>query len=395
MADSNNILRPMPQKAWQITPASTDSSTPATPANELQDDPKQNTLPPSRTRSILNLTSSTLFGIYSPADGDGGREEISQGNTPWGTGAMTPQTPATPGRIFAEDRRSPVIGTFVRPQARRASSHQKPRLTNVLPRYALRSVILFGVGMAYGVLVTHLHENQELTPIKLEGIDRRSRGYLVSWGIAGLVLGSLLPWVDTLFEEVLEDEQGRSFESKAEAKDRDGENEVSPTPLDDSGLGADWNPAVRSIGVFVGIAYAIVSSTHYTRSTSIQLTPKQRRLPWQSTLQASLTLALVNPVLWYLMDRSKQGFIISTIVGIGGTAVLLGINPGLVPESSMPVGSSNISSNNATEVGGLISHEGVGVTVWIASVLFCSCVCFRNIGRRLAVGSLGEKKSFA
>ncbi len=30
-----------------------------------------------------------------------------------------------------------------------------------------------------------------------------------------------------------------------------------------------------------------------------------------------------------------------------------------------------------------VSAESVGVGTWIASVLFCSCVCFGNIGRRL------------
>ena len=259
MTDSNTILRPMPQRAWQITPASTDSSTSATPASELQDDSKQNALPPSRTRSILNLTSSTLFGIYSPTDGDGVREDISQGTTPWGTGAMTPQTPASPARAFAEDKRAPVIGAFERPQARRAPSHHKPRLTSLIPRYTLRGIILFGFGMAYGVLITHLHEQQELTPIKLEIVNRHTWEYYILWGVAGLVLGSLLPWIDTLFGEVLEEEQGTASRDTLRPQKVEDESDAPSTSVIDGGLGADWNPAVRSIGVFVGIAFAIVS----------------------------------------------------------------------------------------------------------------------------------------
>ncbi|KAK5003750.1 hypothetical protein LTR39_006342 [Cryomyces antarcticus] len=139
----------------------------------------------------------------------------------------------------------------------------------------------------------------------------------------------------------------------------------------------EWNLVVRSIGAFLGIAFAI------------------RKLPWQSTLQLSLTLALVNPVIWYLLDRSRPGFVLSSLVALSGTAVLLSINPALVPN---PATRPNKALRNATGegetgagtgpgggfVGGWVSYESIGVATWIASVLFCSCVCFGNIGRRLA-----------
>lgn len=34
---------------------------------------------------------------------------------------------------------------------------------------------------------------------------------------------------------------------------------------------------------------------------------------------------------------------------------------------------------------GLVSYETLAVVTWVGSVLFCSCVCFGSIGRRLAV----------
>ena len=134
----------------------------------------------------------------------------------------------------------------------------------------------------------------------------------------------------------------------------------------------------------------------------------QRKTPWQSTLQLSLTLALVNPVLWYLLDRSKPGFVISTIVGLTGTAILLGVNPNIVPSpaphttnSSSFSSLSQISNHTAyaarksaandSALGtdailmGLASAESIGVATWIASVLFCSSICFGNIGRKLAL----------
>lgn len=33
----------------------------------------------------------------------------------------------------------------------------------------------------------------------------------------------------------------------------------------------------------------------------------------------------------------------------------------------------------------IISYETLGVATWIASVLFCSCICFGTVGRRLMV----------
>lgn len=137
-----------------------------------------------------------------------------------------------------------------------------------------------------------------------------------------------------------------------------------------------WNDVVRSVGAFVGIAFAI------------------RKLPWQSTLQLSLTLALANPAIWFLVDRSPPGFILSTLVSLGGTGMLLGVNPALLPSPSpRSISSDRIGLSNHTAnlqplqddlVLGLVSHETVGMATWIASVLFVSCVCFGNIGRKLA-----------
>lgn len=89
-----------------------------------------------------------------------------------------------------------------------------------------------------------------------------------------------------------------------------------------------------------------------------------------------MALALANPFLWYLVDRTKPGFVLSSIVGLGGSLVVLGVNPDMVPAPS------------------LTSPQGTMVTgVWTASVLFCSCVCFGNVGRRLALSSSAARSS--
>ena len=126
-----------------------------------------------------------------------------------------------------------------------------------------------------------------------------------------------------------------------------------------------------------------------------ELTSEQRKLPWQSTSQVSLTLALVNPVLWYLVDRSKPGFLLSMLVGLAGTAIAFGVNPEIVPSPATPSprpGILNMSIDHGI-YDDWISNESIGVGTWIASVLFCSSVCFGNIGRRLALSSATRKAS--
>ena len=107
----------------------------------------------------------------------------------------------------------------------------------------------------------------------------------------------------------------------------------------------------------------------------------------------------MNPVIWYLLDRSRTGFLLSTLVGIAGAALLLVINQDIVP-SPAPTTSKPSAAHfaNSTTFGtgfgqstgeedflwGMLSYETLGVATWISSVLFCSCVCFGNIGRRLA-----------
>lgn len=107
---------------------------------------------------------------------------------------------------------------------------------------------------------------------------------------------------------------------------------------------------------------------------------------------------MVNPALWYLIDRSKPGFLLSAIVGVAGTAVLLGINPSIVPVPPTPspradaISRGKNTSHHDLDLGvRLMSNESIAVSTWIASVLFCSSVCFGNIGRRLALDRNNQK----
>ena len=208
-------------------------------------------MPESRNRSILNLTSSTLFGIYTPSNTsiETSRDQLS---TPW-------RTP----RHSIDDSKPPIIGAYERPRPQQSHSHQPQQslLEQFLP-LGFRTILLFSFGVAYGVIVSHLHDHQQLAPVQLEGIEQSSWVYLMAWGGVGVLLGGLLPWIDVLWEEV----SGRdkeAFASKSQDARPAGDDEDQdprPASRSESDLGADWNPVVRSVGAFIGIAFAIVSS---------------------------------------------------------------------------------------------------------------------------------------
>lgn len=319
---------------------------------------------PSRTRSFLNLTTSTLFGIYQPA----GFGTETENPTPWGTGAQTPAESRNGSFDFSRVNLPDTVfqkGADGKMRRKSTAPQKRPTPKRGFKGYFLplvgRMVCLFGVGMLYGLLISHLHDRQKIAPVQVD-LDRSRWSYLITWGVIGAVLGEVLPWADVLWQP---DEGAVEEDDEQQRK---------------NGRGMDaWMDVVRSVGAFVGIAFAI------------------RKLPWQSTMQLSLTLALANPAVWYLIDRSPPGFIVSTIVALSGTAVLLGTNPALVPSPSPwqllqeQVGNKEALNETLKStvhgedfVFGILSQESVGVATWIASVLFVSSVCFGNIGRRLA-----------
>ncbi|EXJ65409.1 hypothetical protein A1O7_01750 [Cladophialophora yegresii CBS 114405] len=329
------IYRPIPRRAFEITPASSDSSYPPSPAETTNPElllAQKSDASPSRTRSILNLTSSTLLGIYSPVSGDGAREEMS---TPWGTGA---QTPAKRRSVDDYDYKPTPEPTKARPKLKRRGFRGY-----VVP-LMLQTMLLCGFGIGYGSIITHLHKTQRITPVPVPDVDRSTLSYQMLWGLFGVLLGNALPVVDSLWENFVSSD-ARSVPTKAASA-----NGVGSASSSESGLGPLWYSAVRSMGVFVGIAFAV------------------RRIPWQSTLQVALTLALANPVLWYLIDRSLPGLAFSAVVSIVGTMVLLVFDPNFVP---VPAIHQQMAS------------EKFGVYTWLASILFCTSICFGTIGRRL------------
>ena len=68
---------------------------------------------------------------------------------------------------------------------------------------------------------------------------------------------------------------------------------------------------------------------------------------------------------------------------------ILGLKPELVPASTGSSFGTGVLNGTGldTALGAGITQESLAVRVWIASVLFCACVCFGNVGRQLAIGA--------
>jgi hypothetical protein len=219
-----------------------------------------------RNQSLLNLTKSTLFGIY---DEDGGTTaDRSVVETPWGTGAETPAwKPADAGKWtnglgsldegFATTARtrsgtmngcgtsSPTTGQLSKPRRRGLWKY-----TVIVGKLAALSVF----GVIYGIIVSHLHDTRELAVVRVEGMDEESWTYFASWGLAGVALGCSLPYVELAWGG------GRGNKHSADTAK---ENETSFTE--------QWNDIVRSVGAFMGIAFAIVRHplSHRQSSTKV------------------------------------------------------------------------------------------------------------------------------
>lgn len=107
-----------------------------------------------------------------------------------------------------------------------------------------RLVSLFAVGVGYGLVVAHFHDQKIMSRGWEAIIGEHGSLYLIYWGLAGITLGLALPALDRLLKSAVKSGSGKSAEDTGE-----------------------WNVIVRSIGAFIGIAFAIVSLSFPSRQT--------------------------------------------------------------------------------------------------------------------------------
>lgn len=285
--------------------------------------------PPSK--SYVNLTSSALAGVFgsqvSLAELTGDTAAASGSLSSFESGSLTARSQTYPSaRSETQSSRSAA-----RPYNHRASlpsllsnkSVVRLSFATLFPRL----VALFLFGVAYGHLAKNLKDNHLVTLETLNIVISRNPIYFsLVWGFQGILLGFLLPLFDWVFP-------------------RDG--------LDSGKGGADWSSIIRAIAAFLGIAYGV------------------RKLTWESSMQAAALWGLVNPFLWYMLDGTKNGFILSSLVAIVGTSFFAYLFPSHLPQLS--------------------SLNYISVTVWIASAYYISSICFGNLGRRLLTFGVDAK----
>ncbi|KAK1238687.1 hypothetical protein MKX07_004263 [Trichoderma sp. CBMAI-0711] len=338
----------------------------------------------AQSDSIADLNSSTLAGIYDCSDQEdvfngADEDEDEELRSPWGTGAESPVkrrdslSRGTYELMRDRSRRQSYASTDASRLRQQQQQQQQQQPTSPASRaawLASRALVLFVLGAGYGVLVTHLHQEQGLLQLSDAGtgMPRYNGSYTAMWGfaLAGVAMGALQPWVDGEWDRIF----GRQQDQEPEA-DSD-----ESLPDDAAKLETDWTLIMRAVGVFAGVAFAV------------------RRLAWTSSTQVSVAMALVNIFLWWLIDRTMAALVVSTIVGAAGTLFLLSVSPDVIraPSTTLVTQMHNVSSAEpsaepaTTILGGIASPETVEAGIWILSVLFCTCLCFGNIGRRLARG---------
>lgn len=251
------ILRPIPRRPFGLnltspTPPSGDSnpSTPApaeAPTPQLLNPRVSDSGTVSRSQSSLNLTSSALFGIFSPLspNRDPFRDEPDDA---YGAEDDDDDTPVR--RPDLDDETYELLRERSRALSDRLRAGEAPPShARVAWSLGTRMGLLFLLGMGYGALVTRLRGGHSL-PFA-EGAEREEglgAGYLAAWGMSGVGLGALLPWFDGVWEVAFGGGGVSLREEKAEG----------------SKAGTDWSHVVRSIGAFVGIVFALVRLTAIT-----------------------------------------------------------------------------------------------------------------------------------
>ncbi|KAJ3095819.1 Insulin-induced protein 2 protein [Phlyctochytrium planicorne] len=185
--------------------------------------------------------------------------------------------------------------------------------------YPTRAVILFALGFIFSVIIDHLQKEHNITryPSNVTQLFSTASWVPLCCGFSGCLVGTAYPLMDHVLLR-------RPHKVRRE-----------------------WSSVIRCCGGFIGVNYAA------------------SKLPWTSSVQVSITLALLAVGLWFLFDRTWHGFIISAVFAIVGTWVVYML---------VKHGAYSITK-----------PDFFGVRSWFPCILYSSSICFGSIGRQLAV----------
>ncbi|TPX32422.1 hypothetical protein SmJEL517_g04463 [Synchytrium microbalum] len=186
-------------------------------------------------------------------------------------------------------------------------------------KFAATQFCLFSLGFAFSVVVDHLQKEHDVTRYPADSTLLLSTASWIPFtcGIAACGVGTLYPWMDVWCT-------GKPHVVKQE-----------------------WSSVLRCCGGFIGVNYAA------------------SKLPWTSSAQVSITLALLALGLWFIFDRTLHGFFFSLVISVVGTIIV-----------QLFVAHGVYSYTRA---------DFFGVRSWFPCVLYASCICFGSIGRQLSV----------
>lgn len=303
-----------------------------------------------KTDSVINLTRSSLYGIYNDnselnlnKDYDSmdilplndrpyvraqELEDISHKGSK-GRSNARPQSYAHKVLTFAGKIMVLSLCAFLYNEATK-HIHNRHIESSVLSEQPLLMSTIFLSRLVHNV------KEKVTTPLrKVLFLPQNSYAdYIVALVLQGSIMGLVHPIMDSILPPTLT------------------KRLLSSNPNNLQTKGNIWNDLLRSLVTFLGISYAV------------------RKIEWSSSLQALMVWSLLNPGLWLLLDGTISGFLSS--VAVAGLACVCVYYQD--PTMTVDLSQVNLPKENA---------EMISPWLWVGSFFFCSLIIFGKIGRGL------------
>ncbi|QSL65559.1 hypothetical protein MERGE_002872 [Pneumocystis wakefieldiae] len=196
--------------------------------------------------------------------------------------------------------------------------------------FLVKLTCLYVWGHIVAIFVFHVQEKKNIaSPYKFE-ILTHIPYFRALYGLGMVLFGLLTPFIDFLTHKF-------------------GFTQVSKKSCQKETLKSKYIEIfeiIRVFSTFMGILYAFV------------------KLSWVLDVKASLFLFLIGFSMWFIFDRARTGFFLSSIASIIFTIILSF--------------TSDLFKNED-----LVGKEIFGIRSWILGFFFSSCITASNIGRRL------------